>query len=419
MASGINMNKRKEAPANDDGVENPRARPGVLSRDLLKGLQDPDKFCDVTLIGSDGGRVPAIRNILAMRSPVLERMLIGSFQEAQSSEVKLGFPANVLLFAVEWCVSDTIESFVEFLEMNTDREKDAVIPKEQEREIITTLEAFVETAACAHYLGLASLEEWLEVMLRKIIEQDCTFALTIWDSALKHCVGENTIGASALEAVRLNHKSCLGLESESPSDAFLQALSSNGLQTLVKDATLSPYAVDIFKAIKKWSEVEDTTDGENRTEVAKTCAAHIDLLWIPPKLLLTMVRDSGLIAQDKILDAAAEHARFASPHSVHVIGAGAACVNGVYERSNWPVYTKKGKFKERDVLFGICKYQTSNSWFISTLKEGGDQVRGTSGDIDFYHTKRGDDLISGLKLRACESDMEPPPNVFVAPTWNT
>ena len=78
------------------GVKDSRYRPGVLSRDLLVGLQDPDKFCDLTLICSDEGRLPAIRSILAMRSPVLERMLLGSFQEAQSDEIRLYFPSRVL-----------------------------------------------------------------------------------------------------------------------------------------------------------------------------------------------------------------------------------------------------------------------------------------------------------------------------------
>ena len=53
-----------------DGTE-PSPRGKKLSNDLLSSLDDPD-LCDVTLVGSDGSRVPAVRAYLSARSDVLK-----------------------------------------------------------------------------------------------------------------------------------------------------------------------------------------------------------------------------------------------------------------------------------------------------------------------------------------------------------
>lgn len=410
----------------------------MLGRDLLKGLKDPDKFCDITLIGSDGGRVPAIRSILAMRSPVLERMLLGSFQEAQSNEVRLDFCSTVLRSTVEWCMSDTIDSFVEFMEKDVGSSD-----KKKEKEIISTLQALVETAACAHYLELKSLQEWLEAMLlNKIIDENCAFALTVWDSAMKYGASIENVCATALDAVRENHTKCLGLEPKS-SNIFLKALSPEGLHALVKDPTLSPHAYDMFKAIETWSKVGGRSNQKERVEAAKTCASDIDLLWIPPKLLAQSVRKNGLIEDENILDAIEERANDDGPSNVYVFGAGLTCVNGIYKRVSYqlndaPVYEMEGEYGGRKMTFGISRDEDTEGWYISMPKKGQMRFTGTPADTDLYAASQRHDLgYDGLSENMNWSwtyaldkkdldeamltlgEVKTPPKLLISPTWNT
>jgi len=434
--AGTESRKRKaaaeaaEAEKNADnsdgasGAKDSRHRPGVLGKDLLKGLQDPDRFCDITLVGSDEGRAPAIRSILAMRSPVLDRMLLGSFQEAQSDEIQLDFPSDVLRSAVEWCVSDTVESFVEFQDMQKDGEEDDGIPLEKENEIIATLQTLVETAACAHYLELKSLQDWLEVMLGELMNGNFAFALTVWDSATKCGAGLANLCASALQIVRKHHKKCLGLEPDT-SGCFLEALSAEGLEALVQNTHFIPHALDMFHAVYKWSNGSDGSDQKTRRNKARACAAQIDLLWIPPKLLLSVVRASGLFEQKKILDAATEYAESAGPRSVCIVGAGSSFVNGVYKMAaykldGWPVYEMKVEHEGKGITIGLCRTE-NNHLFLSSPGEGKDQIYGSTDDIDFYGCNMGDnsEFESGLTWQATGNGKEPPPKVFVSPTWDT
>ena len=435
--AGTKSKKRKtaeaaaEAETNADssdgassGVRDSRHRPGVLGKDLLKGLQDPDRFCDITLVGSDGGRVPAIRSILAMRSPVLDRMLLGSFQEAQSDEIQLDFPSDVLRSAVEWCVSDTVESFVEFQDMQKDGEEDDGIPLEKENEIIATLQTLVETAACAHYLELKSLQDWLEVMLGELMNGNFAFALTVWDSATKCGAGLANLCASALQIVRKHHKKCLGLEPDT-SGCFLQALGAEGLEALVQNTHFIPHALDMFHAVYKWSNASGGSAQKTRRDKARACAAQIDLLWIPPKLLLSVVRASGLFEQKKILDAATEHAESTGPRSVCIVGAGSSFVNGVYKMAaykldGWPVYEMKVEHEGKGITIGVCRI-SSHTVYLSSPGEGKDQINGSTDDIDFYMcASLGDsEFKSGLTWQAIRNGEAPPPKVFVAPTWDT
>ena len=73
----------------------------------LSSLENP-ALCDVTLVGTDGGRVNAIRSILSARSDVLERLLVGSFQEASTTEVQMAYPAAVIRAMVRSCCTDAM-----------------------------------------------------------------------------------------------------------------------------------------------------------------------------------------------------------------------------------------------------------------------------------------------------------------------
>ena len=58
--TGGDQNGSSKKRKSDGTGPSPRGK--KLTNDLLETLENPD-LCDVTLIGSDGGRVPAIREI--------------------------------------------------------------------------------------------------------------------------------------------------------------------------------------------------------------------------------------------------------------------------------------------------------------------------------------------------------------------
>ena len=61
---------------------------------LIKLMAEP--FCDVTLEGNDGVRVPANRSVLAARSPTFMALFFGQFSEAKQEVVRLDFPGEIL-----------------------------------------------------------------------------------------------------------------------------------------------------------------------------------------------------------------------------------------------------------------------------------------------------------------------------------
>ena len=70
-----------------------------MPKDFVRELDDDDSVIkDVTLKGSDGGRVSATKAVLSIRSPVFRRMFYGDFQESSNDcdSVELNYPAPVL-----------------------------------------------------------------------------------------------------------------------------------------------------------------------------------------------------------------------------------------------------------------------------------------------------------------------------------
>lgn len=77
-----------------------------LWKDLRSELYDADSVIkDVSLVGTDGGHVPAAKAILAMRSPVFRKMFYGEFKEASGDcdSVEMNYPADVLGGVVSYC----------------------------------------------------------------------------------------------------------------------------------------------------------------------------------------------------------------------------------------------------------------------------------------------------------------------------
>ena len=107
MSDNNNRTESNNARSKRKADKDPSPRGKKLSNDLLSSLDDPD-LCDVTLVGSDGGRVPAVRAYLSARSDVLKRLLVGRFREANDEEVHMDYPSAVLKAMVHFCCTDKV-----------------------------------------------------------------------------------------------------------------------------------------------------------------------------------------------------------------------------------------------------------------------------------------------------------------------
>mmetsp|Transcript_24195 Transcript_24195/g.35848 ORF Transcript_24195/g.35848 Transcript_24195/m.35848 type:complete len:200 (-) Transcript_24195:598-1197(-) len=117
----ISSKRRGQSPDNssnslDGSTRGELAWPGneeeTINRTLVSDLQahlDDTQISDVTLRGTDGRSVVAIRSILAMRSRYFKSLLFGNFQERNLSEVPLGFSSLVLRAVVEYCYTDEMK----------------------------------------------------------------------------------------------------------------------------------------------------------------------------------------------------------------------------------------------------------------------------------------------------------------------
>lgn len=87
-----------------------------LVADLHSHLQDAD-ISDVTLVGTDGETVLAVRSILAMRSHYFKTLFFSSFQESSTNmeRVQLAYSSKVMKAVVEYCYTDEIKTAFEHL----------------------------------------------------------------------------------------------------------------------------------------------------------------------------------------------------------------------------------------------------------------------------------------------------------------
>ena len=149
--NSANQNGSSKKRKSDGTGPSPRGK--KLTNDLLSTLEDPD-LCDVTLVGSDGGRVPAIRLYLSARSDVLKQLLVGKFREANEEEVQMDYPSPVLKALVHYCCTDEVP------ELDT-----------LDSDLLERMNLAAKLCAAADYYGLDSLKEKTFEEIKKTIRE--------------------------------------------------------------------------------------------------------------------------------------------------------------------------------------------------------------------------------------------------------
>lgn len=80
-------------------------------------LRDQSLIMDVALQGTDGVGIPGNRTALAVRSPMLRRMLHENFVEGSTDIIKMGFESWIIRAIVHWVHTDTVMSELEIIKI--------------------------------------------------------------------------------------------------------------------------------------------------------------------------------------------------------------------------------------------------------------------------------------------------------------
>lgn len=132
----------------------------------------------------DGVHVPANRMALALRSPLLQRMLYGSFAESNSDIVEIGYEGWILRAIVHYCHTDKV---VEALGFELDDEighDDTVVDERCEErdyfsEAAVCFEKLVSLSVAAEYFELHGLSRLLKESLIHPLEKMPALAIPL------------------------------------------------------------------------------------------------------------------------------------------------------------------------------------------------------------------------------------------------
>ncbi|KOC71172.1 BTB/POZ domain-containing protein 9 [Habropoda laboriosa] len=223
-----------------------------------------DDYSDVTLIVG-GQRFNSHKIILAARSQYFRALLFGGLKESTQREIELK-DANLVGF----------KGLLEYIytgRMSLTNQREEVV---------------LDILGLAHLYGFSELEASISDYLKEIL--DIKNVCLIFDAALR---------LEFLTRVcheHLDEHACNMIKHES----FLQ-LSADALNELVSRDSFYAPEIDIFLAVRAWVKANPDADG-------KTVLDKVRLSLVSITDLLNVVRPTGLVSPDAILDAIAARA---------------------------------------------------------------------------------------------------------------
>lgn len=194
-----------------------RAMANTLILDIHSLLNDED-ISDIVLVpetssennnevGDPIAAVPAVKAILAARSPVFRRMLYGEFRETQTAgaekvEVKLDYSGRVLQLLVEFIFTDQLASLNVGSSASAGGADGNSCTLEEKSRLLTNL------SGAAHYFDIPKLENDIKVKLDAMMLEHPSLACAILDESSKMVSGEELV-LIAMERVRARPKAAL------------------------------------------------------------------------------------------------------------------------------------------------------------------------------------------------------------------
>ncbi|KAL3795932.1 hypothetical protein HJC23_002203 [Cyclotella cryptica] len=199
--------------------------PSASADDSTCRSDDANKDGDVT-----GEAVPAIKSILAARSPVFRRMLYGDFRETRLRNdnddgvlsVKLEYSANVLRLLVEFCFTDRLDS-LEGGDRNDDEDDDddsrnghdgstgsrggSQTSAVSSPSLSGTARLLTSLSSAAHYFDIPKLEHDILSRLNEMMTRQPSLACVVLDEANR--IMQEELCQVALERIRARPKAAL------------------------------------------------------------------------------------------------------------------------------------------------------------------------------------------------------------------
>mmetsp|Transcript_6856 Transcript_6856/g.14047 ORF Transcript_6856/g.14047 Transcript_6856/m.14047 type:complete len:526 (-) Transcript_6856:151-1728(-) len=410
----------KEA-TEDSSLEMPDATipvPGTRGNSLVSdihSLLNDDDISDITLIplldmdgtsfshlsnpdGNDNSPVscsgvPAVKAILAARSPVFRRMLYGEFRETTSNndnlQVRLEYSERVLQLLVEFCFTDRMSSLDGVNSSSNNSCGGSTYNLEEKARLLTNL------SGAAHYFDITKLEADIKRQLVTMMADHPSLACAVLDEASKILSGEE-LSLLALERIRARPKAALlpwsnfnsggsgaSISALSPRNSLtsgrggIVSLNASLLEQVVFDEKSTASEMTKFLCLQKWVEgskqevvleelprkqtdpdecekvqsppsspnkvscndetpsmdsISQDSHHQKKVNVAKALAQKLDLSLISASDLSTTITDSQLLSTHDLYQAYRLQALNAerTKSKVFVEGAGLSEVNGTY-----------------------------------------------------------------------------------------
>ena len=283
------MSKTSETPDNVDSTTESTSTTNTSSQTKtntlildINSLLNDDDITDISLIPENNGgdtsitSVPAIKAILAARSPVFRRMLYGEFRETQSNnqenvvEVKLDYSGRVLQLLVEFCFTDSLSSLESKSTSTTDSSNNNNFTLEEKSRLLTNL------SDAAHYFDIPKLELDIQEQLSNMMLEHPSLACAVLDESSKMASGD-TLAEAAFSQIRARPKAALlhwdgggnkdakGFDSLSITETDTSnpkwgecggviALSATLLESVIFDDQSTACEFTKFKCLQKWVE---------------------------------------------------------------------------------------------------------------------------------------------------------------------
>eukprot|EP00980_Cylindrotheca_fusiformis_P006424 scaffold1375_cov137-Cylindrotheca_fusiformis.AAC.13 len=319
--------------------------------DIWEAIND-EEMSDVSLIGHDG-EVHANRFVLAARSKVLKKMLYGPFLESQSRQLPFHSYEKLILEAiVEYCCKNEIPKFRLYIHRNA-----------------LSARRLVRLFKAADFLQLTGLAKLVAQMAHNLTTRFPPLACAVYDEA------DFDTKVSNDSLLLIQCRPYVTLPPNSECGGGIDQLSENKIISIYKDKEVKAGELFLFEMLQQWKNLSEC---DNADEVAKACAAFIQLENIEPQDLLGIVMKAECCPERKITEAITRQALRASQNRVWslssrgrpdierilVEGAGSKDTNGIYYKieglTNGELYSK------REV---VCGQQHVYTLSVSVNKE--------------------------------------------------
>ena len=252
--------------------------------EAIQRLLTDSRIADVELEGADGVRLPGCRGLLAARSEVFERMLLGQFSESSDTVVKVGYPGNVLKKIVRYCYTDVVD-----LNGNDDAGT-----KEFTHQLLLLADA-------ANYFELSKLRHRIIEKAKAFLNEHPEASFCYRKEA--KCVGCTEVLQEALNVIQSHFPNLLSSSVDSIRD-----LSPLSLMELLEDTHSSSEERLLYQVLEVWT--NDEKRCSDRKKVAcEQMSKLIRLDLIPASILERQVAVGGLVEERDVFLAYKEQAK--------------------------------------------------------------------------------------------------------------